>query len=53
LQIKAFVASSLIQTQSFLVANIDTIWAGLLGTILISWIPFAFTRPKNGIKVEA
>lgn len=52
LQIKAFIASNIIQTQSFLVANIDTIWAGLLGGILILWIPFALKKPKPGAKTE-
>jgi MFS transporter, DHA2 family, multidrug resistance protein len=52
LQVKTFISSNLIQAQSFLVANIDTIWAGLLGTILIIWIPFALKKPKDGVKVE-
>lgn len=52
LQIKAVIASNLIQAQSFLVANIDTIWAGFLGTVLILWIPFVLTKPKPGTKIE-
>src|SRR6185437_721622 len=41
LAIKTQIAGNLLQNQTFLVANIDTIWAGLLGTGLILWIPFA------------
>lgn len=48
LAIKAQIAAHFVQTQSFLVANIDTIWAALLGTILIIWIPFVLRTPKAG-----
>jgi DHA2 family multidrug resistance protein len=49
---KAQISSTLIQGQSFLIANIDTIWAGLLGTGLILWIPFVLKKPKPGVHVE-
>lgn len=52
LAMKTQIASSLLQSQTFLVANIDTIWAGLLGTGLILWIPFVLKRPKPGTHVE-
>ncbi|MCC2644973.1 MAG: transporter [Burkholderiales bacterium] len=50
--VKTQIVSGLIQAQSFLVANIDTIWAGFLGTALILWIPFVLKKPKPGTKVE-
>ncbi|HLX53276.1 MAG TPA: MFS transporter, partial [Aquella sp.] len=52
LAVKAQISSGIIQTQSFLVANIDTIWAALLGTGLILWIPFALKKPKPGAHVD-
>jgi DHA2 family multidrug resistance protein len=46
---KAQISGGIIQAQSFLVANIDTIWVALLGTGLILWIPFVLRKPKAGV----
>ncbi|MCC2625380.1 MAG: transporter [Burkholderiales bacterium] len=48
LAVKAQISGGLINAQSFLVANIDTVWAGFLGTGLILWIPFVLKKPKAG-----
>jgi MFS transporter, DHA2 family, multidrug resistance protein len=48
LELKVKIASVMIQKQSFIVANLDTVYAGLICSMLILWIPFALTKPKPG-----